>query len=188
MATKTAEPNAQLICEGVEDNRKLTQLADSIAKAVAATKAAQAKERELKAELVALVKPVWLNVNFQSNEPEHIFDVVGRTAVLQVDLMNKYQLKEDAIPKLKELLGAAARCIFEDHHSITVDLTGYSLGERSEVLRVIEDHACVPDDRITIENSKEVREDFHDRRHKLFIPAVNRRIDQLLPVHTQVTV
>lgn len=193
MATKTLEPNVRIVGTDAEDDRKLTVLADNIAKAVAATKAAEAHERALKQELVTTAKKIWFKSNFQLDEELiNTFDVFGRSSVLQIDFVNQYHLKPEVVEQLKSLLGTPGlNRIVEDSHTLTVELTGTTKQEREDFLDEVKTTARLllgTTDAVTLSEAKVVRKDFHQKRHNSFIPSVNQHIDKLLPVRAQVTV
>ncbi|NBQ70611.1 MAG: hypothetical protein EBU46_17980 [Nitrosomonadaceae bacterium] len=193
MATKTLEPNVQIVGVDETDTRNLAALADNIAKAVAATKAAEAHEKKLKQELVATAKKFWFKTNFQNvEEVINTFDVVGRSSVLQVDFVNQYYLKPETIAQLKELIGTPGlNRVVEDVHTFTVDLTGTTKQEREdffEEVRTVARLLLGTDEHVNLTSSKVVRKDFHEKRHSSFIPAVNQHIDKVLPARVQVTV
>lgn len=188
MATKTAKPNTEILGTTPEENLELTQLVDNIAKAVAVTKAAQAAEKELKTSLVNKVKPIWFSANFRNEQPNNTFDVVGRNAVIQVDVINKYSLKPEIAGKLDTLLANQTQDIFENRSVITIDVSHLTSLAMKYVMHQLHELNQIEEEDIEVKVTSVVRADFHLRRHSLFIPAVNREIDRLMPAQVQVTV
>lgn len=188
MATKTAKPNTEILGTTSEETLELTQLVDNIAKAVAVTKAAQAAEKELKITLVNKVKPFWFKTNFGHDEPNNTFDVTGRNAVIQVDVINKYSCKPEIARKLETLLSNNTQDIFENRSVITIDVSHLTRLDMEYVMNQLQDLNRIEEEHIEVKETSVVCADFHLRRHSVFIPAVNREIDRLMPVQVQVTV
>lgn len=196
MATKTLEPNPPVTATAELTGTQLAALVDQIAAAAKTTKTAEAREKELKKQLVDVAFPQWLTLNLQEDAEDQCMsmDAVGRSNIAQVTFINKYApLSDEQLEQIKELVSPAqAGVITENRCVLPVDCSMIAddqdeleefLDELNELLYIyglpkIEQAATTTN----------FTEEFHNTRHQKFIPAVNKRLNKISPVRTQVTV
>jgi len=196
MATKTLEPNPPVASTAELTAGQLAALVDAIAAAVKVTKESETKEKELKKQLVDVAFPQWLTLNLQKQpEDQHMsMDAMGRSNVAQITFINKYApLSEDQLAQLSELVGGSqADSITENRCVLPVDCSFIAsdrpklnefLDELNELLTIYGLPTI-----LAAKPTTNFTEEFHKTRHVKFIPAVNKRLNKLVPVRTQVTV
>lgn len=190
MATKTLTDNVKI---EVDDQLAVTRLVDQIGKDVETLKALEAKVTAAKKELGAIAYDFYaeynLNSAFTPDEVVQTFDATGRRYVAQIDFMNKYRLDEEKMQELQEVLtGVELNKYFETKTVASVEVTKLSAAKQLEFYQSLQE-LCKRFKVDGIVDEKPVaKENFHKDRWIDLSSTINDELQDIIPVHTQVTV
>ena len=192
MATKTLTENPRLLAgQTAAETRELNTLVTDILAAVTETEEAETHEKEVKGLLKGLALSEYWNHNQDSEAPEHTFDVASRDHVLQLNFLNKYFITpEKAEEFFKAFAGDQALSgLLELHTKLTVDLSPLNADTTQLLAFLKEAQALYRKYNLDgkLDDNWQFVENFHDKRHFL-APAINKRIDEIIPLQVQVTV
>jgi len=184
MAKKTIEANPQF-----KTNLTISNAVDEIAVLTKQKKGIEDSLDVLKTKLKLWLKKEYFKANEDTIFVNNIFDVVGRSHVIQVDFINKYRLDAQRFLDLASLLGKEAHDYFSQNNVfVVIPPAKYSTLKLTAFQSDLEKLARKYGVKVESQQVFTVADDFHEDRHSAFTPTENIAIDKVLPVEVQVTV
>ena len=164
------------------------KITDLLSDAIESRKAAEANELKLKTALKELLKIYYFKYNTNAEELDevvHTFDLND----LQINFVNQYFIKnKELADQLIELLGSKHPLADEiaENVSIKVNVTGLSDSEAESLTKLITEDAVEFGVTPEVERVTNTSPDFHSLRHIVLTEEDNLKLDEILPLQTQV--
>lgn len=185
MATKTEIANPSLL----KASAQLSQRIDAIGVGVAAIKRLEAEVETLKNEVKAQALAAYFAENLNSAQPDHTFDINGRTYVAQVNFENNYFLNKERFDQLKAIMTDRHPLfpLLQERPVVNVDVHDLDEEDRVEFYKEIKDICDTYGVAGFVDEKYVVAPEFHDQRHDL-IPKVNLAINAIMPIKVAITI
>jgi len=182
-------PNRNIFAGETENERRNTEeTIDELVGLLDELVAVEEAVTDLKDDLRFWAKDRYWDENESPNTPLHTFDALGSAAAVQLNFVNKYELDQAKLLKIKQLLGEKAEVLnyLKQKTLVTVDVTSLSKERMLEffqaALALTKEYGIqgVVDDAYIVEP------EFHDARHRL-TREQNQAIDEIMPMQVHIT-
>lgn len=190
MAKITNSPNIDLITflSTKTARTKAEELAKKVQQVIAARRAFETLEANLKNDLKETLKPVYFSVNTdacKASEVQHTFDAGD----LQVNFVNAYVIKDaQHAQTIAKLLGANHPLLkdIQESQKIVVDVSKLNSAEAIALAKAITNQSAKYGIKPEVEREAFVTDSFHNDRHIYLTVEDNKELDKTLPMQIQV--